>query len=579
MSGHKIYYNNSEFTPSPYQEIIFENILHGTSNMVINAVAGSGKSTTIVNALSLIPSEKNVLFIAFNKDIVETLREKIGELPNVDIMTYHSLGYSVVRENVKKDIELDEFKYYTYVRGNARRKENMNYTSYMSYLKNIDKLIDYSRFNLAQSAAEIKKIATKYNINLIADECEFVVETLKYGQATLDRIDYTDMIWLPYELDFKTKIHKYDWVFVDEAQDSSRVQQELFKKCFKRGARFCAVGDSSQCINAWAGADENAFKKFLKMPNTKEFSLPISYRCPVKIINMAKKFVPQIEPKPDAIIGEIKYDVSPYSPKSGDMVLCRNTYPLVKLYTDYLRINKKSFIRGKDIGNSFIEMIDKFTPLNNDMLNKTLINDGLFRNLYDHLFKTVDMLIENNGMDENEAYMSEPVMAIYDSILSLETLSEGLTTVTELVNKIKIIFSDSNNEAICLTTIHKAKGLESDNVYILAPSLMPSRFAKQEWEKKSEENLEYVAITRAKKTLNYISEDDFRIDRGWEFEKNLKTKFKTIKEILGTKPSNFRKTIIHFKNNTITGNTNNNTTRNTKNKTVGALKFNKFLKK
>ena len=575
----KVKFGNKEYVPSSYQTKIFDNIKHGTSNMVINAVAGSGKSTTIINALSLIPSDKKVLFIAFNKDIVESLKMKVGELPNVDIMTYHSLGYSVVRENIKKEIELDDFKYYTYVRGNARRKEDMSYTAYMSYLKNIDKLIDYSRFNLAQSAVEINKVAKKYNVNLVSDECEFVVEALKYGQTTTNIIDYTDMVWLPYELDFKTKIHKYDWVFVDEAQDSSMVQQELFKKCLRRGARFCAVGDSSQCINSWAGADENAFKKFLKMPNTKEFSLPISYRCPNEVINLAKKFVPQIEAKEDAIKGEIKYGVSPYNPKSGDMVLCRNTYPLVKLYTDYLRINKKSFIRGKDIGNDFIELIERFTPLNNDMLNKSLVSNGLFRELYSHLFKTVDLLVESNGMTENEAYISEPVMSIYDSILSLETLSEGLTTVTELKNKIKTIFSDANSEAICLTTIHKAKGLEADNVFILAPSLMPSKFAKQEWEIKSEENLEYVAITRAKKTLNYISEEDFKVDRGWEFEKNLKIKFKTIREVLGTRPSDIRKTIINVKNCTITGNTNNSTTINTKNKTVGAMKFNKFLKK
>ena len=92
----KVKYEGQEFTPNPYQIKIFENIEHGSCNMVINAVAGSGKSTTIVNALSLIPQQKKVLFIAFNKDIVESLKKKVGNMPNVDIMTYHSLGYSFV---------------------------------------------------------------------------------------------------------------------------------------------------------------------------------------------------------------------------------------------------------------------------------------------------------------------------------------------------------------------------------------------------------------------------------------------------------------------------------------------------
>lgn len=574
----KVKYEGQEFNPSPYQIKIFENIEHGTSNMVINAVAGSGKSTTIVNALSLIPKNKKILFIAFNKDIVEALKKKVGEMSNVDIMTYHSLGYSFIRENLKEDIEVDEYKYLTHVHGNVHRKENMNYTKFMSYQKNILKLIDYARFNLAQSEREIEQVAKKYNVNIVDDECSVVVEILKWGKTVTNWIDYTDMIWLPYELDIKTRKHKYDWIFVDEAQDSSLVQQELFKKCFKRGARFCAVGDSSQCINAWAGADENAFGKFLKMPNTKEFSLPISYRCPVSVINLAKKYVPQIEAKENAVFGEVKYDVNPYNPKPGDMVLCRNTFPLVKLYTEYLRINKKSFIRGKDIGDDFIDLIDKHTPLNNDMLNKSLIDDGLFRSLYEHLFKVADLMMENNGMTEEEAYLSEPVMSVYDSIMSLETLSEGLTTVDELKNKIKTIFAEGGNEAVCLSTIHKAKGLEADNVYILAKSLLPSQFAKQEWELKSEENLIYVAITRAKQSLQYISEEDFRLDRGRVLEVRVKNKLKNIRQILGTKPSNIRKTNI-----TVTWktsiDTNNDTASNTNRKTIGAMKFNKFLKK
>ena len=186
-------------------------------------------------------------------------------------------------------------------------------------------------------------------------------------------------------------------------------------------------------------------------------------------------------------------------------------------------------------------------------------------------------MIENNNMTENEAYLSEPVMSIYDSIMSLETLSEGLTTVEELKNKIRTIFNDGQNEAICLSTIHKAKGLEADNVFILAKSLMPSKFAEQEWEIKSEENLEYVAITRAKKTLQYISEVEFKVDRGWEFEKNLKNKLNTIRELLGTKPSQFKISRVDVSDSVET--TINTQSQDINRKPIGALKFNKFLRK
>lgn len=583
MSGHKIYYNNSEFTPSSYQEAIFENILHGSSNMVINAVAGSGKSTTIVNALRLIPSKNRVLFIAFNKDIVETLKNKVGEVPNVNIMTYHSLGYSIVMEALKEKPELDEYKYMSYVRSNL---SNLGYehnsitgSLFSSFLKNIEKLIDYARFNLCQSEREIEEIAEKYGVMLVANECEIVENALKWGKNSLKTVDYTDMVWLPYELDLKPKKHVYDWIFVDEAQDSSPVQQKLFLKCFRRGARFCAVGDSSQCINAWAGADVDAFKNFLKIPNTKEFPLPISYRCPKSVITMAQKYVPEIQATDDAIMGEIKYDVDPYSPKPGDMVLCRTTYPLVKLYTEYLRINKKSYIRGKDIGENLIETINQFKGLGVVPLNKSLMGEGLFRDLYKHFFKIVENMMEKCGLSEEEAYFSVPAMEFYDTISSLEILSEGINDADELIDKIRTIFNEGNNDAVCLSTVHKSKGLEADNVYILCKSQMPSIYATKEWEIISERNLEYVAITRAKKSLQYIDEDKFRVERGNKHNTDIKKKLNIVRDLL--KLPVRQKINVTIKRSDITSNlgTKIGQPKKENRKPIGALKFNKFLKK
>jgi superfamily I DNA/RNA helicase len=581
----KIEYNGLEFIPSPYQEKIFDNIVHGTNNMVINAVAGSGKSTTIVNALKLIPEDMNVLFIAFNKDIVETLKQKVGEKDNVHITTYHSLGYSIIIEKLKNKPELDEYKYQPYIRTICNEYiENegisMGFSRRVMYTRNVEKLVDYARFNLCQSVKEIERIADKYNIEPLLNECELTVQVLEWGKTHIDTIDYTDMVWLPYELDFKTMKHKYNWIFVDEAQDSSPIQQELFKKCFKRGARFCAVGDSSQCINAWAGADIEAFNKFLKMPNTKQYELPISYRCPVNVINEAKKFVPNIQAKDGAVLGEIKYDVDPYSPKAGDMVLCRNTYPLVKLYMDYLRINKKSYIRGKDIGDGLIEVIKTYRGVDL-LLDKSLLGNGLFRNLYEELFKRVEMLVERTSMTEEEAYLSAPIMEFYDTISSLETLSDNLVYTDDLIAKIKSIFNDGG-EGVCLSTIHKAKGLEADNVFILSKSLMPSIYAHQEWERISEDNLEYVAITRAKKTLQYIDEEKFRIERNQKYMKTILEKLEIIKNLINAKIQKRKANITVSNGPMIIGgykSFKNNSANATGKKAVGALKFGKFIKK
>jgi ATP-dependent exoDNAse (exonuclease V) beta subunit len=91
----------------------------------------------------------------------------------------------------------------------------------------------------------------------------------------------------------------------------------------------------------------------------------------------------------------------------------------------------------------------------------------------------------------------------------LEALAEGLNTKDELIKKIEDVFSDSKKEGISLSTIHKAKGLESTNVYIACPSLMPSKSAKQQWEKEQEHNLMYVAFTRAKEKLIFLDGEEY----------------------------------------------------------------------
>lgn len=80
------------FKPSKYQRLVYTFIEKCKGNAVVNAVAGSGKSTTIVNALRIIPKDKKILFLAFNKSIVNELSEKVKDVPNVNVMTLHSLG-------------------------------------------------------------------------------------------------------------------------------------------------------------------------------------------------------------------------------------------------------------------------------------------------------------------------------------------------------------------------------------------------------------------------------------------------------------------------------------------------------
>lgn len=501
------------FNPSEYQKKIFEFVTKGTGNAVINAKAGSGKTTTLVEAMKLIPEKEKVLFVAFNKAIEQELTSRLTDYKHVEVKTYHGLGFSLLRNSSGKykNVRINEYKYNVYINNNitffAPEHIINNKNDVRIYKSNLKSIIDFVRFNLAQSKNEIKEICEKYDITPIANEIDIVPQILEWGKSNVDEIDYTDMIWLCIENELKNNFFKYDYIFIDEAQDSSIMQQALIKKCYKRGTRFIAIGDDYQCINAFAGADQDAFEKLQSQPNTKILTLPITYRCPKIIVDYVRRNIGvDIKASENAIEGEINYDVNPYIPKDNDMVLCRNTYPLIKLYMKYNRINKKSYLKGRNIGEMFKTLLSQ---INQDYLSVDMMCDGVFPRLYERLFDTINKEIETTGIDYEDVVNTQRIMDLIDSIRALEVLSEGLTTKEDLISKIDVIFSDDDKEGVCLSTIHKAKGLEADNVFILCPSLMPTKYAKKKWEQIAETNLNYVAVTRAKKTLNYISEKLF----------------------------------------------------------------------
>lgn len=93
----------------------------------------------------------------------------------------------------------------------------------------------------------------------------------------------------------------------------------------------------------------------------------------------------------------------------------------------------------------------------------------------------------------------------------IQCLANEVDSVKELKSMIENIFSD-DVKGIILSTIHKAKGLENDRIFFLMPELIPSKFATMDWQFEQEENLRYVAITRARKELIYVHSNQFLED-------------------------------------------------------------------
>ena len=176
-----------DFTPSEYQEKFFDWVEHGVGNAVIQATAGSGKTSTAVASMKLIPKTEKCLFIAFNKTIADELNNRLKNRNNCVARTTHSLGYLMVKRNIGSDIELDEYKYRNYVKNNILELTTTNgeiktQKQIDDYIDSITMLIDYSRFNLAQSEKEINEVAQKYSIPVSFDECVVTQKCLEWGK-------------------------------------------------------------------------------------------------------------------------------------------------------------------------------------------------------------------------------------------------------------------------------------------------------------------------------------------------------------------------------------------------------------
>jgi len=501
---------------SKEQEDLCNFAAYGIGNAVVEALAGCGKSKTIEMMCLSINPRKSILITAFNVHIANKLKEELKDYKNISVHTYHSLGFYILRLKYGNDIAFDEYKYKNYVSNNLNELSDGLFANVVGgnrirYKKNIEKLIDYSRYNKAQSIREIEKCARKYGVELVANECNVVLKVLKWGKSNVKTIDYTDMIWLPYELGIKANLKpvQYDMIFVDEAQDSSPIQQNLIDICKGRSSRFIVVGDENQCINSWAGSDMEAFKHFSEMDNVKKFSLNVSYRCCKKVVDLIKStYIPDFTSAPNAIDGEVNYNASISKINEGDLVLSRYTSLLVEMYVKLIKAGRIAKIRGLGIGKELNDEIDRYSN------NAKTIQD-VIANLFQEMFANCNQFVEENKCSMKQALMEKSTMLMYDEILSIIAISEGLTSIEDVKSKINEMFIndddsiENNRDMITLSTVHRAKGLESDNVFILCPSTMPSSLARRDWEIAAEDNVVYVAWSRAKKSLNFVSEKEF----------------------------------------------------------------------
>jgi superfamily I DNA/RNA helicase len=291
---------------------------------------------------------------------------------------------------------------------------------------------------------------------------------------------------------FDAPVHKFDFVFVDEAQDVSDIQRALLKAAMKKKGRLVAVGDPHQAIYGFRGADSEALNNIAIQFDAKRLPLSISYRCPKAVVAEAQKFVAHIQSHESAPMGDVRrfgnYNHDMF--KADDLVVCRCTAPVVKLAYHLLANKVPCTILGRDMGKGIITLIEK-------RLKATSIDD-LRTKLVDWRSKEVDR-IRKDDLDADISKIEDK----YELIVTFIECS-GADTIPQLTRAIDDLFN-SDRGGVTLATVHKSKGLEANRVFILDDFLMPLKHAKLPWQLQQERNLQYVSVTRSKSSLFYVN--------------------------------------------------------------------------
>ena len=244
-----------ENKPTKEQERIFKFTKLRPENLIIKALAGSGKTTTAIECAKLLPKDKNIMFLAFNKHIQEELKTKLPE--SVRCYTTYGLGMGAIKRKYGDSIKFDEFKADKIIQKKAKNwklDEEMRDEDIYFYLQDMKKLANLCRLTLTLKPEFISYVANRYEIPL--NKPKDVKRVLKVlDTMTTDRktYDFTDMIFLP-AIDNGIWFFPQDYVFLDEYQDINRCQLKIVEKILKRNrktkkveGRLFVFGDMFQC--------------------------------------------------------------------------------------------------------------------------------------------------------------------------------------------------------------------------------------------------------------------------------------------------------------------------------------------
>ena len=486
------------------QTALFDWAAQGTGSCNLIARAGTGKTTTIIELAKRISG--SVFLGAFNKAIAEELKTRI-QRPNVEAGTMHSLGFKLWRGIANGRTEIDAKKVFGIIKKfdlfTFDKTPRLILASAVGFAKQggfglpngpshmthdaWTNLFDYHDF--------WDELPGSVSPERMLNACVKVyAESLSMCQEKDPLLDFDDMILAP--LMFGAPKGMYDWVMIDEAQDTNMVRRILAQWVLKPEGRMVAVGDPRQAIYGFAGANHDSMDQIKAAMGSIELPLSITYRCPKLIVAKAQTLVPDIQAHdsaPEGIDREIDHSALWKEDFSDtDVILCRNTRPLIGVAKRLRKMGIPCSVEGAN-AKALIALASKW--------GEDIQIGQMEEKLAAYVSSQVTKWEGKNRLDKADG-IKERQQCLLDISSELEEFESVETLVKHIEKMYGERYGEDTRRILRLCTVHRSKGREWGRVYLLGRNLyMPSRWAKKEWELGQEDNLVYVAWTRTKEEL------------------------------------------------------------------------------
>jgi len=480
-----------------------EDIINSRGDIKINAVAGSGKTTTIIEYAKTRPATAKILYLAFNKSVkLEAIKKFTAKgLSNVTVETAHSLAYKNIVFRHQYNVRVQGYKTHEIaellgLQGNGEKHHEYvianHINKFIALFCNSDKL-------KVQDVHYLETISDAKAKTFVKTFYHFIETQTRNLLAKMDRgdIEITHDFYLK-KFQLQNPVLPFDFILFDEGQDASPAMLDIF---LKQAATKVIVGDTHQQIYSWRYAVNS-----LDKTGFKTFDLSHSFRFGANIANLATQILlwkdAITENKPITIKG-----LGTNNDTKTKAVIGRTNLGLLLKAIEYVTEKKnikQIYFEGNFNSYTYAdEGASLYDVLNLHNNKHSLIKDALIRSM--------------GSVKDLEEYIEKTEDAQLSMMLEIvKKYGNNIYDILKIIKQKHVENDDKEKADVVFSTVHRCKGMEYDAVHLVKDFITEDKVKRQAAELEKDErkinklneeiNLLYVAVTRSKNNVHIPEE-------------------------------------------------------------------------